>query len=647
MKWASRRIGERTATTPSMPLPARTHCLALFTSLWACTSPSTDTVVEVVIASPGSGTVTSSPVGLLCGSTCSASFASENAVSLHAEASDGYEFLRWSLEECGTSPQCVVTAGFEGQIGAEFVPETRTLRLDPDMMDARHGVVVSEPDGLYCPPACEVRLDRGTEVKLRVETTDHGWFRGWNPLSSGEEDHCMFGGYCEFALNEDVELAPRFSQSPGGSVDSIGKALVATKNLEIHAVQAIDSGSIVAGAFQGQLWYRQQLLATNAELGAYRPTDAFVAAFDDAGQLSWIKLLQGPGRDRISSLAVSGNRIAIVGLFEQTLQLGELDLVATEDDLFVAELDLDAEGELVWARRFEAGAIGGYALTTPPRIAINRLGEFIVTAIARGDMGFDEAAPSTIHVVLFAVDESGTNLWTHHVPFKSSIGGLALAPDDSIYLAWSSDTQDIYDQLSIAKFSPLGLLEWENRDLFGWASDLVVDFDGGIGVAGGAEEPFLSIVDEPQGTESRTASFIARLEPQGTLHWIRRIYSETEPILHAYVGVTPRLLATASGDLVVSVAPHREFDSGNGIGTSSSLFVSRYSPSGSQKWVHDFGVMPPSWEWSSELRYPMHEDSFGNVVIASSTGSTFQIGNHGVFLENEEKEGMYFLRLRP
>src|SRR5262249_22154152 len=56
----------------------------------------------------GTGTVSSSPAGIDCGSTCSANFDEGTQVTLHAAPTAGSVFTGWSGDCSGTS-DCVVT----------------------------------------------------------------------------------------------------------------------------------------------------------------------------------------------------------------------------------------------------------------------------------------------------------------------------------------------------------------------------------------------------------------------------------------------------------------------------------------------------------------------------------------------------------
>jgi hypothetical protein len=76
----------------------------------------------------GSGTVTSFPAGIDCGSTCAASFLTGTSVVLTASAAAGSEFGGWSLVSCpGLS--CTVFAGTVGNVTATFRPYSPIPRV--------------------------------------------------------------------------------------------------------------------------------------------------------------------------------------------------------------------------------------------------------------------------------------------------------------------------------------------------------------------------------------------------------------------------------------------------------------------------------------------------------------------------------------
>jgi hypothetical protein len=81
--------------------------------------------LTVTKAGAGSGTVASNPVGISCGTTCSASYNSGASVTLTATAASGSTFAGWGGACTGTAATCTttmtaarsVTATFDGSTG--------------------------------------------------------------------------------------------------------------------------------------------------------------------------------------------------------------------------------------------------------------------------------------------------------------------------------------------------------------------------------------------------------------------------------------------------------------------------------------------------------------------------------------------------
>jgi peptidoglycan hydrolase-like protein with peptidoglycan-binding domain len=69
----------------------------------------------------GDGTVMSSPVGISCGSTCSAAFTSGTVVTLNAAADTSSSFYGWSGGGCSGTGSCVITITAPVTIDADFI----------------------------------------------------------------------------------------------------------------------------------------------------------------------------------------------------------------------------------------------------------------------------------------------------------------------------------------------------------------------------------------------------------------------------------------------------------------------------------------------------------------------------------------------
>ena len=73
----------------------------------------------ISVTNPGNGTITSSPSGISCGSTCSANFDTGSSVTLTATPTAGYAFSGWSGGCTGTSA-CVINLNSNQSVSANF-----------------------------------------------------------------------------------------------------------------------------------------------------------------------------------------------------------------------------------------------------------------------------------------------------------------------------------------------------------------------------------------------------------------------------------------------------------------------------------------------------------------------------------------------
>ncbi len=104
----------------------------------------------------GSGTVTSSPSGINCGSTCSASFSSGTSVTLTATPASGSTFGGWSGDCSATSSTCTVTMNASKSVTATFnsgsTQCTYTISSSPQTFSssAGTGIVRITPSSTDC-----------------------------------------------------------------------------------------------------------------------------------------------------------------------------------------------------------------------------------------------------------------------------------------------------------------------------------------------------------------------------------------------------------------------------------------------------------------------------------------------------------------
>jgi sugar lactone lactonase YvrE len=81
------------------------------------------------------GTVTSSPGGISCGSTCSANYGSGTVVTLSASPASGYTHTGWTGAGCGNTSQCAVTISANTTVTAVYTASGRPPSDPPRLVN--------------------------------------------------------------------------------------------------------------------------------------------------------------------------------------------------------------------------------------------------------------------------------------------------------------------------------------------------------------------------------------------------------------------------------------------------------------------------------------------------------------------------------
>jgi hypothetical protein len=87
------------------------------------------TSYTLTVSKTGSGTVTSSPAGITCGSACSSAFSNNTVVALTAAPSTGSTFTSWSGSECSGTGTCTVIMDSPKSVTANFTLGTYRIYL--------------------------------------------------------------------------------------------------------------------------------------------------------------------------------------------------------------------------------------------------------------------------------------------------------------------------------------------------------------------------------------------------------------------------------------------------------------------------------------------------------------------------------------
>jgi hypothetical protein len=140
--------------------------------------------LTVTRSGSASGTIVSTPAGIACGTSCSASFAAGTALLLTATPDSGAQLVAWSGACTGHAATCTFTLDTDTMVGAEFAPLTHAVTVTV----TGHGKVVSTPAGIDCGDghaACTMTIPDGTALSLAATPASGALFAGWTGACSG------------------------------------------------------------------------------------------------------------------------------------------------------------------------------------------------------------------------------------------------------------------------------------------------------------------------------------------------------------------------------------------------------------------------------------------------------------------------------
>lgn len=195
-------------------------------------------ILTVTRADTGSGTVTSSPAGISCGSDCTEPYPHGTGVTLTATPASGSTFTGWGGDaDCSDG---VVTLDASKTCTATFTLLPQNVALSVSVIGS--GTVTSNPSGINCPSDCSESYTPGTSVNLTATPGNSYTFTGW-------------GGDCAFAetsptcsLTMDAPKAvtvtfstPDFTLSPTGSSLAVEQGSSGTKPYTIASLYGFTS----------------------------------------------------------------------------------------------------------------------------------------------------------------------------------------------------------------------------------------------------------------------------------------------------------------------------------------------------------------------------------------------------------------------
>jgi hypothetical protein len=156
--------------------------------------------VTVSKAGTGSGTVTSAPAGISCGTTCTASFDSGSFVTLIPTPNDDSTFSSWSSPFCNQA-QCSLQVSDVTSVTATFT--LKQFLLQVTKTGTSDGIVTSDVPGINCGNTCSHNYAAHTVVTLTANPNG-AVFKGWT--GGG----CSGTGTCVVTTDQAATVSARF-----------------------------------------------------------------------------------------------------------------------------------------------------------------------------------------------------------------------------------------------------------------------------------------------------------------------------------------------------------------------------------------------------------------------------------------------------
>ncbi|MBI3802446.1 MAG: hypothetical protein HY282_01620 [Nitrospirae bacterium] len=161
--------------------------------------------LSVTKVGSGSGSVTSAPAGIDCGSDCGATYNAGTVVTLTARASENSDFTGWS-GACSGTGDCVVTINDRKSVTATFT--LKRFSLSATKSGNGSGTVGSTPAGISCGAICSATFDFGASVTLEATPSAESDFAGWSGAG------CSGTGGCNVTVDAAKSVTATFTLKP-------------------------------------------------------------------------------------------------------------------------------------------------------------------------------------------------------------------------------------------------------------------------------------------------------------------------------------------------------------------------------------------------------------------------------------------------
>lgn len=146
--------------------------------------------LTVALGGNGSGSVFSSPSGIMCPPLCGASFSQGTEVTLIPTANEGSVFLQWE-GACSGAGSCTPEIRGRTSVIATFsTAAVPTKQVRVALSGTGKGTVSSLPMGIKCPPVCQANFAESVPVDLTAVPSQGSELTGWTGACGSSKKTC-------------------------------------------------------------------------------------------------------------------------------------------------------------------------------------------------------------------------------------------------------------------------------------------------------------------------------------------------------------------------------------------------------------------------------------------------------------------------
>ena len=207
------------------------HKVISYTITEQTVTPPVNYLLTVTNSNQTGGKVTSTPVGIDCGTDCTENYTSGTNVTLTAIPSVGYTFTGWS-GDCSDSSTCVLSMTAAKSVTATFsiIPP---LQYPLTVNISGQGKVMSDPIGIDCGTDCTENYTTGTKVTLTATPAAGYSFTGWSEAScTGTTPTCNVSMTAAKNVKATFNLIP--STNPAGTTTGLTNTKVTCANISTN-----------------------------------------------------------------------------------------------------------------------------------------------------------------------------------------------------------------------------------------------------------------------------------------------------------------------------------------------------------------------------------------------------------------------------